>query len=198
MPTSVGSLAGKLRFKALALVLFYLSIEFLCKCREKTCYPLTQYSFFQKILGSYRLAEIFKSQPESLITLGTNLLWCDSSLYYRPWPRNTEIPVHGFLSFVIVVFVCPLKVMVCQAWYLLCRSLQQQIRSLFLTSSLGWHVKQDFFDTWFVLIMWQLMVALKLQWKAKMGGGRQLQTETVQELHRGFLCVPGVHYLGLS
>lgn len=112
------------------------------------------------------------SQPETLITLGTNLPWHDSSLYYRPWPHNTEISVHGFLPFVIVVFVCLLKVMVCQAWYLLCRSLQQQICSLFLTSTLGWHVKQRiFFDTWFVLIMWQLIVALTFKWKAKMGGG---------------------------
>lgn len=132
------------------------------------------------------------SQPESLISLGTNLLWCDSSLYYRPWPHNTEVPVHGFLPFVIVVFVCPLKVMVCQAWYLLLRSLQQQIHSPFWTSSLSWHVKQRilmFF--WYLVCPDDVAVngCFEITVRGKnLGGERQLQTETVQELHWGFLC----------
>lgn len=131
------------------------------------------------------------SQPESLITLGTNLLWCDSSLYYRPWPHNTEIPVHGFLPFVIVVFVCPLKVMVCQAWYLLCRSLQQQMCSLFLTSSLGWHVKQDF-----LILGCPANVAVngcfEITMKGKNGGTGGGESNCKQKLFRNFTEVSHV------
>lgn len=58
--------------------------------------------------------------------------------------------------------------------------------SLFLTSSLGWHVKQDF-----LILGCPASVAVngcfEITMKGKNGGtgrgGRQLQTETVQELH---------------